>query len=53
VEVSFPEGLTTNYGNTLPFTQEMQGTAEIITEDIRLLERFFQPIQALIQQHIR
>ncbi len=53
VEVSFPEGLTTNYGNTLPFTQEMQGAAEIITEDRRLLERFFQPIQALIQQHLQ
>jgi HlyD family secretion protein len=52
VEVLFPEGLTTTYGITLPFTQEMQGTAEVITEDIRLLERFFQPIRALLTQHV-
>ena len=28
LEVEFPENLTTNYGKTLPFSQEMQGTAE-------------------------
>ncbi len=27
----------------------MTGEAEIITEDIRLLERFFNPIRALIK----
>ncbi|GAK60545.1 hemolysin secretion transport system membrane protein [Candidatus Vecturithrix granuli] len=53
VEVGFPDGFITNYGNTLPFTQEMQGTAEIITENRRLLERFLQPIQALLAQNQR
>lgn len=48
VKVSLPEGLRTSYGMTLPFTQKMQGTAEIITAERRLLERFLQPIQALI-----
>ena len=28
----------------------MTGEAEIITEDIRLLERFFNPIRALIKR---
>jgi len=44
--------LTTNYGTTLTFTQEMQGTAEIITEDVRLLQRFLQPLQALLERHV-
>jgi HlyD family secretion protein len=50
LEVDFPDHLTTNYGKTLVFSQQMQGTAEIITEDIRLLHRFLNPIRALIKQ---
>ena len=49
VEVTFPEGLTTNYGVDLPFNQMMRGTAEIITEDIRLLVRIIRPLRSLIQ----
>jgi HlyD family secretion protein len=51
VEVELYRGLTTNYGKTLEFSQEMQGVAEIITEDIRLLERIFTPIKSLIEAH--
>ncbi len=47
LEVDFPQDLQTNYGKTLPFSQEMQGTAEIITEDLRLSDRFLNPIRAL------
>jgi HlyD family secretion protein len=50
VEVELPDGLKTNYGKTLDFNQEMQGTAEIITEDIRLIERFFNPIKSLLKR---
>jgi HlyD family secretion protein len=50
VEVEFPDGLKTNYGKQLEFSQEMQGTAEIITEDVRLLERFFNPIKSLLKK---
>ncbi len=49
VEVELPEGLKTNYGKTLDFNQEMQGSAEIITEDTRLIERFINPIKSLIK----
>lgn len=49
VEVELPEGLKTNYGKTLDFNQEMQGSAEIITEDTRLMERFLNPIKSLIK----
>jgi len=45
VEVSLPDSLTTFYGKTLSFTQQMQGAAEIITEDKRLLEQILRPIQ--------
>lgn len=44
IEVSLPQGLTTSYHKTLVFKQEMQGNAEIVTEDLRLIERFFHQI---------
>jgi HlyD family secretion protein len=47
LEVSFPQGLVTNYGKELTFGQQMQGTAEIITDDLRLLDRFLNPIRSL------
>jgi HlyD family secretion protein len=47
LEVYFPNGLVTNYGKELAFGQQMQGTAEIITEDLRLLDRFLNPIRSL------
>ena len=52
VEVEFPQGLKTNYNKTLVFSQEMQGSAEIITEDIRLIERFLNPLKAVWKQNI-
>ena len=48
LEVRLPNGLRTSYNRELEFSQEMQGTAEIITEDIRLLERIFKPIKNLL-----
>lgn len=50
LEISLPNGLTTNYGKVLPFSQEMSGEAQIITEDLRLLERIFSPIKKLLIQ---
>lgn len=50
VEVEFPNGLTTNYHKKLAFGQDMQGTAEIITEDIRLIERFVQPLRYILKK---
>ncbi len=51
VEVVFPEGMKTNYGIELPFSQEMQGTAEIITEDMRLIQRILNPVRSVIQRN--
>lgn len=41
VNVDLPNGLKTNYGSELNFHAEAKGTAEIITDDRRLIERFF------------
>ncbi|MDD2330261.1 MAG: HlyD family efflux transporter periplasmic adaptor subunit [Bacteroidales bacterium] len=49
VEIDFPHGMQTNYDKTLPITQQMQGSADIITEDLRLMERFFMPVKRLIK----
>ncbi len=46
VIVDLPEGLKTGYGTELPFNQDMQGIAEVITNDRRLLERIFLPVRA-------
>ena len=49
VDVSFPDGLKTNYQVELPFNQKMKGKAEIITQDTRLLTRIIRPLRSLIQ----
>jgi HlyD family secretion protein len=41
--------LVTTYGKTLPFRQEMQGTARIITEDRRIIHRIFNTIESLFK----
>ena len=50
-EVELPKDLVTNYGKKLKFSQEMTGTAEIITDDVRLLERFLNPIKSLLKKN--
>ena len=49
VDVALPRGLESSYRKDLPFVQNMDGTAEIITEDMRLIERFIQPIRSLFR----
>lgn len=48
-EITFADGLKTSYGKELPLIQQMDGTAEIITEDMRLISRFFNPIVSLFK----
>jgi len=50
LEVDFPNNLKTNYGKELTFSQEMTGSAEIITEDLRLMDKFLNPIKAVIKK---
>ena len=50
VEIALPDGLTTNYKKTLPVTHEMRASAEIVTEDLRLIERFFMPLKKILRE---
>ncbi len=52
VEVEFPEGLVTNYDNKLQMQNQLVGKAEIITEDLRLIQRFFNPLKALWKERV-
>jgi HlyD family secretion protein len=47
IDISFPNGLLTTYKKILPFSQEMTANIEIITEDMRLIERFIMPLKRL------
>jgi HlyD family secretion protein len=53
IELSLPSGLMTLYGKKLDFTQNMQGTAEIITDDLRLLQKIMNPFRYLISRNKR
>ena len=56
IEVELPYGLTTIYGKDLTeYTQNMQGTgtAEIITDDITLLQKVMNPFRYLMARNKR
>lgn len=48
VDVLLPKGLKTSFNKELPFDKELKGSGEIITEDLRLIERFFYQIRKLL-----
>lgn len=48
VEVALPARLQTSYNIEIPFQLEMSGTADIITDDLRLFERFFYRLKGII-----
>ncbi len=55
IDVIFPhlslkKGLITTYGKTIHFSQEMAGTANIITEDLRLIERLFYQLKDIFNR---
>jgi len=47
IEITLPDGLKTLYNRELGFTQNMQGTAEIMTDSLRLLQKVVNPIRHL------
>ena len=53
IEVYLPNGLTTLYGKHLDFNQNMSGIAEIVTEDLRLLQRIIHPLKSLVTMNRR
>ena len=50
ITISLPQKLTTTYKKNIDFTPEMTGTAEIITEDLRLLERIFNKFRKVLDK---
>jgi len=49
VLAELPENLITSYKKQIDFKQEMKGNAEIITEKLRLTERFFYQIKDIFK----
>ena len=49
VEIVFPGGLVTNYGFSIPEMPEMKATAGVVTEELRLIERLFQPLKKILR----
>lgn len=52
VEISFPNGLTTTFGKKLLLSQEMTANADIITDDLRLIEQFVQPLRKILKNNL-
>ncbi len=50
LEVEFPDSLITQYGTYIPYRPEMTGIAEIITEDLTVLDRLMNPIKAVLKR---
>lgn len=49
IDVELPKKLVTTYEKEIEFKQEMTGTADIITEDLRLIERFFYQLKNVLK----
>jgi multidrug resistance efflux pump len=52
VEVKFPQGLMTSYGRKLPLSYEMTANADIVTDDLRLIEQFFLPLKRVFKENL-
>jgi len=50
IDVALPNGLKTSYDKKITFQQEMKGNAEIVTEDLRLIERILYQFKNIFEQ---
>jgi multidrug resistance efflux pump len=50
LDISLPKGLTTSYKKEIQFQQEMSGTADVITEDLRLIERLLYQFKSILNK---
>lgn len=50
IDVTLPNGLKTSYDKQIVFQQEMKGSAEIVTEDLRLIERILYQFKNIFEQ---
>ena len=50
-DVVLEKGLVTSYSKKLPIIKQLKGNAEILTDDISLLMRFFNPLKAFLNEN--
>ena len=50
IDVELPKSLITSYNKKIEFRQEMRASAEIVTEDLRLIERFFYQFRQVLSR---
>ena len=53
VDVRFPKGLITTYNKHLPLAHEMTANAEIVTNELRLIDQFFLPIKKNLKDNMQ
>ena len=49
VEIEVPQNLLTSFKIPIKFNPNMKGSAEIITADLRLIQRFVNPVKSLLK----
>jgi HlyD family secretion protein len=52
LEIALPGKLHTTYKKELPYLPNMQGRADIVTDDISLLERLILPVKKILKESI-
>ncbi len=50
VEIGLSSGMMSSYSEQLKLVQEMEGTAEIITDEMRMIYRFINPLKMLFDK---
>ncbi len=50
IEVSLPNNLMTSYNKQLDYKEEMQGTADIITEELSIFDRVFYQFRKILKK---
>jgi multidrug resistance efflux pump len=48
LEVALPEGMLTTSRKRIPFRQEMEGRARVVTQDLRMIDRVFNQLRQLV-----
>ena len=48
IEVTLPDKLMTSYKKTLAYKEEMEGAADIITEELSVFDRIFHQFRKII-----
>ena len=48
-DIELTEGMTSTYSEKIKFIHQMDGSADIITRDVRLINKFINPLKAVIR----